>query len=174
MFKMSRPVKYTLDPNRIAQLAADGCSAEEIATLVTPEDEANLGHVMDHRVLERRYGPALKSGRNRMKGMIRSMAIQEMKAGNTAVLIFLMKTVLGMRERSPLDGMAWPSGTITDSEGQEKPYTERNVMIWLREVMPSIERVTREVESEVEVFDEMPEIRDLTDEESENRETKTT
>lgn len=30
-----------------------------------------------------------------------------------------------------------------------KAYSERNIVIWLREVMPSIEKITREVEAEV-------------------------
>lgn len=41
------------------------------------------------------------------------------------------------------------SGEAAGGLAGAKSYSERNIVIWLREVMPSIEKITREVESEV-------------------------
>jgi hypothetical protein len=166
---MAPPIKYHLNPNQIADYAAMGCSAEEIAIMVTPEEEANLGHSIDHTTLERRYTPALKAGRGRMKGKLRSQLFAQAMNGNTAILIFLAKTVLGMREKSPLEDMMLPEGVTGDMPGVtvDKPYTERGIVFWLREVMPSIEKVTREVETDVQQLEDLPEIRMLSPEELE-------
>jgi hypothetical protein len=63
--------------------------------------------------------------------------------------------------------MVLPEGVTGDMPGvtTEKPYTERGVVLWLREVMPSIERVTREVEAEVQP--DLPPIRELSQQELE-------
>lgn len=49
--------------------------------------------------------------------------------------------ILGGTER--LETEAGPPGSIGGKE-----YSERNIVIWLREVMPSIEKITRELEVE--------------------------
>jgi hypothetical protein len=164
---MAPPIKYHLDPDRIADLAEQGYSADLIATELTPREQANRGQLMDHSVLERRYAPALKAGRNRMKGQLWYMLLSAAKAGDKTILIFLAKTVLGLRERTPLEDMVLPEGVTGDMPGvtTEKPYTERGVVLWLREVMPSIERVTREVEAEVQP--DLPPIRELSQQELE-------
>lgn len=46
------------------------------------------------------------------------------------------------------NSLAEPGETAGGLAGA-KSYSERNIVIWLREVMPSIERITREVEAEV-------------------------
>lgn len=40
------------------------------------------------------------------------------------------------------------SAGIPGAEGSKTAYSERNIVIWLRDVMPSIEKITREVETE--------------------------
>jgi DNA-binding CsgD family transcriptional regulator len=46
------------------------------------------------------------------------------------------------------NALAGPGDAAGGLEGA-KSYSERNIVIWLREVMPSIEKITREVEAEV-------------------------
>jgi len=94
---MARP-KIKIEAEDVQNLAAVGCSVEEIAILVTPEENFNKGNFVNHRTIERRFAPALKKGRGMMKGRLRSTIFERAMAGDTTLLIFLAKTVLGLRE----------------------------------------------------------------------------
>ena len=91
---MARP-KIPIDEERVEELASVGCSAEEIAFLLTPPGSKRP---VDHRTIERRFAPALKKGRSRLARMLRSQLVRRAMAGDTAALIFACKTILGLRE----------------------------------------------------------------------------
>jgi hypothetical protein len=91
---MARP-KIPIDEERVEELASVGCSAEEIASLLTPPGSKRP---VDHRTIERRFAPALKKGRCRLARMLRSQLVRRAIAGDTAALIFACKTILGLRE----------------------------------------------------------------------------
>jgi hypothetical protein len=57
---MGRP-KIPIDEVKVEELASVGCSAEEIASLLTPPGSKRA---VDHRTIERRFAPALKKGRH--------------------------------------------------------------------------------------------------------------
>jgi len=91
---MARP-EIPIDEEKVEELASVGCSAEEIASLLTP-----LGSKrgVDHRTIERRFAPALKKGRHNLAHMLRSQLVRRAMGGDTAALIFACKTILGFRE----------------------------------------------------------------------------
>jgi hypothetical protein len=95
--RMARP-KLQIDSEDIQNLAAVGCSVEEIAALITPDERVIEGKFINHKTIERRFGPTLKKGRAMMKGQLRSRLFERAMAGDTAILIFLAKTILGLRE----------------------------------------------------------------------------
>jgi hypothetical protein len=99
---MGRP-RVKVEAEDVENLAAVGCSVEEIAILVTPEHQAVRSKFINHRTIERRFAPALKRGRGMMKGRLRSAIFERAMAGDTTLLIFLAKTVLGMREKERAD-----------------------------------------------------------------------
>src|ERR1700756_822915 len=57
---MGRP-KIPIEEEKVAELASVGCSAEEIASPLTPPGSKRP---IDHRTIERRFAPALKKGRH--------------------------------------------------------------------------------------------------------------
>ena len=91
---MGRP-KIPIEEEKVEELASVGCSAEEIASLLTPAGSKRL---VDHRTIERRFAPALKKGRCRLARMLRSQLVRRAMGGDTAALIFACKTILGLRE----------------------------------------------------------------------------
>jgi hypothetical protein len=54
---------------------------------------------VNHRTIERRFAPALKKGRGMVKGRLRSVIFERAMAGDTTLLIFLAKTILGLSEK---------------------------------------------------------------------------
>lgn len=65
-----------------------------------------------------------------------------MEAGKF-VLQILEKRAKILGGSAPSEAPAGPPGSIGAKE-----YSERNIVIWLRDVMPSIEKITRELELE--------------------------
>jgi len=94
---MARP-KTPIDPERVERLAAIGCSAAEIGAELAPEGRPAI----DHKTIERRFGVTLKKAADRRKCRIRSWLHKEAAKGNTAIIIFLAKVELGMKEHDPL------------------------------------------------------------------------
>jgi hypothetical protein len=91
---MGRP-KLPIEEEKVEELASVGCSAEEIASLLTPPGSKRP---MDHRTIERRFAPTLKKGRHQLAHMLRSQLVRRAMNGDTAALIFACKTILGLRE----------------------------------------------------------------------------
>jgi DNA-binding CsgD family transcriptional regulator len=84
---MARPRKQ-IDPEQVEQLAQIGCPTDEIAAV--------LG--VNERTIERRFVARIKSGHHKLKTNARSMLVKKAKSGDTACIIFLAKTVCGMKE----------------------------------------------------------------------------
>lgn len=73
----------------VEQLAAIGCTQEEIGTIVGVTD----------RTLRKRASDAIAKGHDRMRVSLRRWQYEKAKDGNVAMLIWLGKQYLGQRER---------------------------------------------------------------------------
>jgi hypothetical protein len=88
--RRGRPRKI-LDENRIVELASKGHILEEIA--------ASFGVSVD--TLERNYAEPIKRGRVLRNGSLRAMQFETAMRGNTRMLIWLGKVLLGQSETGP-------------------------------------------------------------------------
>ncbi len=77
------------DKERVAYLASIGCSVEEIA------HAEGIGK----RTLERHALPEINQGRAEMKVRLRMWQLQQAKAGNPTMLIWLGKNTLGQTDK---------------------------------------------------------------------------
>jgi hypothetical protein len=84
---MARP-KAQVDPSKVEALAAIGCTAAEIGAELDCHE----------RTIERRFAPVLKNGEQKRKTRIRHWLYKQAAGGNTAIIIFLAKCELGMKE----------------------------------------------------------------------------
>ena len=84
---MARPRK-AVDGTKVFKLAAQGCTAEEIGSALD----------VGTRTIERRFGVPLINGRRALNRLLKSKMLEQINLGNTAVLIFALKSVCGMRE----------------------------------------------------------------------------
>jgi len=84
--------KIQLDVDDIRELASEGNTVEDIATL--------LG--VDARIIngDEEYKRAYDMGLCDMRSMLRHAQFQSAKSGNTSMLIFLGKVLLGQREET--------------------------------------------------------------------------
>jgi hypothetical protein len=87
---MARP-KKPVDAEKVEKLAGMGLSAELIGAFMD----------VSHHTIERRFGPTLKSGREKRNARLQVKLYQEAMATpcNTAALIFCAKNWLGMTDR---------------------------------------------------------------------------
>lgn len=76
------------DPEVLKALAAVGCTMEEIATYCR----------CSVKTLERKWLPTIEQGRQLARISVRRKAYEMMAAGNTAVVIFLLKAMCGLAE----------------------------------------------------------------------------
>jgi len=84
---MGRPY-VEIDFDKVERLSMVGCSAEEIA--------AELG--VSERTIWRRCGALLARGAKKSHVRLRSALMKYALQGNPALLVFLAKVMLGMRE----------------------------------------------------------------------------
>src|SRR5262249_9521885 len=84
---MARPLK-AVDGTKVFKLAAQGCTAEEIGSALD----------VGTRTIERRFGVPLINGRRALNRLLKSKMLEQINLGNTAVLIFALKAVCGLRE----------------------------------------------------------------------------
>jgi len=85
--KMGRPY-VDIDLDKVERLSIVGCSADEIA--------AELG--VSERTIWRRCGTVLARGAKKSHVRLRSALMKYALAGNPALLVFLGKSILGLRE----------------------------------------------------------------------------
>lgn len=89
--KVGRP-KFVLDDKQLElleKLASILCTMEEMATF--------FGCSVD--TLERNFADTIKKGREQGKISIRRLQFEKAQAGNTTMLIWLGKQILGQKER---------------------------------------------------------------------------
>lgn len=91
---MARPKKQ-IDANQVEQLAAIGCTMQEMAAV--------LGCHID--TLRDNYSDALEKGRNVGKTTLRSMQWNSAKKGSVPMLIWLGKQRLNQRDRLDLNSI---------------------------------------------------------------------
>ena len=98
---MARPKKYNLDTDKVEQLAGFGCTNREIASFFDCSETT----------LTRNYGDFLTKGREKGKIRLRQLQWRAAERGNTSMLIWLGKQVLGQSEKTehswenPIDGI---------------------------------------------------------------------
>jgi hypothetical protein len=85
---MGRPL-LPIDKKLVEGLASNGCTNEEIATLVG----------CSCNTIERRFGGTLRKGRASLKMSLRRQQVEIAKAGNTTMLIWLGKQYLGQSDK---------------------------------------------------------------------------
>ena len=101
-----------IDLDKVERLSMLGCSADEIA--------AELG--VSERTIWRRCGAILARGTKRSHVRLRSALMKYALAGNPALLVFLAKSVLGLREPRDDDGFVLQNNlviTISQSETRQ-------------------------------------------------------
>ena len=98
---MARPKKYNLDTDKVEQLAGFGCTNTEIASFFGCSENT----------IRRSYGEFLAKGRDKGKIRLRQLQWRAAERGNTSMLIWLGKQVLGQSEKTehswenPIDGI---------------------------------------------------------------------
>ena len=98
---MARPKKYNIDTDKVEQLAGFGCTNREIASFFDCSETT----------LTRNYGDFLTKGREKGKIRLRQLQWRAAERGNTSMLIWLGKQVLGQSEKTehswenPIDGI---------------------------------------------------------------------
>ena len=98
---MARPKKYDIDTEKVEQLAGFGCTNTEIASFFGCSENT----------IRRSYGEFLAKGRDKGKIRLRQLQWRAAERGNTSMLIWLGKQVLGQSEKTehswenPIDGI---------------------------------------------------------------------
>ena len=98
---MARPKKHNIETDKIEQLASFGCTNREIASFFD----------CSQTTLTRNYGDFLTKGREKGKIRLRQLQWRAAERGNTSMLIWLGKQVLGQSEKTerswenPIDGI---------------------------------------------------------------------
>lgn len=85
---MARP-KKVIDPEQVKALAGIGCTMIEIASVMKCSVDT----------LENRFSDVIKEGRETGRMSLRRMQWEAAKKGNTVMLIWLGKQLLGQKEK---------------------------------------------------------------------------
>lgn len=78
-----------IDPELVGKLAGIGCTMKEIAAVCKCSVDT----------LERRFADVIETGRENAKASLRRMQWKQAERGNTTMLIWLGKQLLGQRDR---------------------------------------------------------------------------
>lgn len=90
---MARPKKYKIDPKQIEQLASFGCTNTEIASF----------YGCDESLLRKSYSEFLTKGRDKGKIKLRQLQWRSAEKGNTTMLIWLGKQLLGQTDKQEIE-----------------------------------------------------------------------
>ena len=85
---MARPKKFNIKPTEVKKLAKYGCTNLEIADF----------YGCDESLLRKSYSEYLTKGRAKGKMRLRQLQWQSAEKGNTSMLIFLGKQMLGQTD----------------------------------------------------------------------------
>jgi hypothetical protein len=91
---MGRP-KIPIDAKKVEELATIGCSAQEMAAILTPD---HAKQIIDHQTVERRFYATIQKGRNTLHRALKRELVKQAMSGNTAALIFALKVFCGLKE----------------------------------------------------------------------------
>jgi hypothetical protein len=89
---MARPKKHNLDTKQIEQLASFGCTNTEMASFFGCSENTI-----------RRYGEFLTKGRDKGKIKLRQLQWRSAERGNTSMLIWLGKQILGQTDKQEIE-----------------------------------------------------------------------
>ena len=103
---MARPKKYDLDTDQVEKLAGFGCTNTEIASFFG----------CDESLIRKSYSEFLTKGREKGKIRLRQLQWRQAERGNTSMLIWLGKQVLGQTDKTEVDANIRPIEGI-DFEG---------------------------------------------------------
>ena len=90
---VGRPKKYDIDTEKVQQLASFGCTNTEIASFFG----------CDVSLITKNYSQFLAKGRDKGKIRLRQLQWQSAEKGNTAMLIWLGKQILGQTDKSEVE-----------------------------------------------------------------------
>ena len=88
-----RPKKYNIDTKQVEQLASFGCTNKEISSF--------FGCSAD--LIEKSYSEFLVKGRDKGKIKLRQLQWRSAERGNTAMLIWLGKQLLGQTDKQEIE-----------------------------------------------------------------------
>ena len=90
---MARPKKYDIDPKQVEKLAGYGCTNTEIAGV--------YGCSAD--LIDKSYSEFLTKGRANLKKRLRKAQLDSALAGNSTMLIWLGKQMLGQVDKQEVE-----------------------------------------------------------------------
>ena len=90
---MARPKKYDIDPKQVEKLAGYGCTNTEIAGV--------YGCSAD--LIDKSYSEFLTKGRANLKKRLRKAQLDSALSGNSTMLIWLGKQMLGQVDRQEVE-----------------------------------------------------------------------
>ena len=90
---MARPKKYKLPTDKVEQLASFGCTNREIASYFECSES----------LLSKSYSSFITKGRDKGKIRLRQLQYKAAERGNTSMLIWLGKQILGQTDKQEIE-----------------------------------------------------------------------
>ena len=90
---MARPKKYNLPTEKVEQLASFGCTNREIASYFECSES----------LLSKSYSSFITKGRDKGKIRLRQLQYKAAERGNTSMLIWLGKQILGQTDKQEIE-----------------------------------------------------------------------
>ena len=90
---MARPKKYKLPTDKVEQLASFGCTNREIASYFECSES----------LLSKSYSSFITKGRDKGKIRLRQLQYKAAERGNTSMLIWLGKQLLGQTDKQEIE-----------------------------------------------------------------------
>jgi len=90
---MARPKKYDIDPLQVEKLAGHGCTAREIAE----------SYGCDESLISKSYSSNITKGKANLKKRLRKAQLDVALSGNSTMLIWLGKQMLGQVDRQEVE-----------------------------------------------------------------------
>ena len=90
---MARPKKYNIDPVQVEKLAGYGCTAREIAD----------SYGCDESLISKNYSSNMTKGKANLKKRLRKAQLDAALSGNSTMLIWLGKQMLGQVDKSEIE-----------------------------------------------------------------------
>ena len=90
---MARPKKYKLPTEKVEQLASFGCTNREIASYFECSES----------LLSKSYSSFITKGRDKGKIRLRQLQYKAAERGNTSMLIWLGKQILGQTDKQEIE-----------------------------------------------------------------------